>query len=112
MVDHHSPSLGIVHVRHGAQSSAFITACNPLGVELTVDENDSRQRRLASDLEQRGLNFLDGVGQHPTGDWPGEASFLIIGLDLDEAKDLAAQLEQNALVWAGQDAIPRLILLR
>jgi hypothetical protein len=112
MVDHHSPSLESIHVRHCAQSSAFITACNPLGVELTVDENDTRQRRLASDLEQRGLSFYDGVGQHPTGDWPGEASFLIIGLDLDGAKDLATQLEQNALVWAGQDAIPRLILLR
>ena len=112
LVNQHSQSLASVHDRFGAKASAFITACNPLGAELTVDENDIRQRSFAAELTNRGLIYFEGVGQHPTGDWLGENSFLIIGLELENAKELARQMEQNALVWAGRDAVPRLILLR
>ena len=42
----------------------------------------------------------------------GEASYLIFGLTLEAAKMLGMRLEQNAIVWAGVDAVPQLILLR
>jgi hypothetical protein len=56
-IDVPSPELARVHRRHGVDSSAFLTACNPLC-------------------------------------------------------DLGTRFEQNAIVWAGADAVPRLVLLR
>jgi len=40
---------------------------------------------LARELAQRGLAVELGVGQHPSGDWPGEPSFLVYGLALEAA---------------------------
>jgi len=50
--------------------AAFFTACNPFSQELAPHENQRRQDELAKALSQRGLKYLDGVGQHPTGGWP------------------------------------------
>ena len=67
---------------------------------------------LGRALRQRSLICLEGVGRHPANQWPGEVSYLILGLTLDAAKTLGTRLEQNAIVWSGADAVPRLILLR
>lgn len=106
------PELARAHGRHGADCSAFITACNPFSRPLAPAANTARQQRLAKELIQRGYAFMPGVGQHPSNGWPGEESFLVFGLQLEAARALAAQFQQNALVWSGPDAIPRLILLR
>ena len=37
---------------------------------------------------------------------------LALGLALEHAKAIARRFEQNAIVWAAADAIPRLVLLR
>jgi hypothetical protein len=36
----------------------------------------------------------------------------VLGLDLAAAHRLANDFEQNALVWVGADAVPKLVLLR
>jgi len=63
-------------------------------------------------LRHNEVTFLEGIGQHPANDWDGEASFLVFGLSLNDATTLCTQFEQNAFVWSGADAVPRLILLR
>ena len=55
---------------------------------------------------------MQGLGEHPTNGWPGEASYLIFGLTLEAAKMLGMRLEQNAIVWTGADTVPQLVLLR
>ncbi len=35
-----------------------------------------------------------------------------LGLPLEEARALGNEFEQNAIVWSGPDAVPKLILLR
>ena len=110
-IDQHNPALARAHQAHGVTCSAYITACNPHSQRLDAATNAKRQTRLEQDLIRRGLSFLPGIGQHPGNDWPGEESFLIFGLNLDAAKALAGTLEQNALLWAAGDAIPRLICL-
>ncbi len=107
-----SADLLRAHARHGADCSAFLTACNPFSRSLDAQTNAARQAALAQTLTGRGLAFLPGVGRHPSNGWPGEDSFLVFGLALEEAKGLGARLEQNAIVWSGADAVPRLILLR
>ena len=67
---------------------------------------------LAAALRSLGLPFFDGLGQHPSNGWQGEASFLALGATRDQACDLGTRFEQNAIVWAGADVVPRLVLLR
>ncbi len=107
-----SPQLERLHRAHLVDCSAFITACNPFSAELTPAENAQRQQYLAVQLRSQGLDFVEGIGQHPSNGWPGEPSFLIFGLALEQAKALALSLEQNGLVWSGSDATPNLILLK
>lgn len=106
------PSLAALHQTAGVESSAFITACNPFSQSCDGASNASRQETLARELKQRSLSFIDGVGLHPSNQWPGEASFLVLGLSLEAAKALGAQHGQNAIIWCGADAVPQLILLR
>ena len=108
-----SPALAELHKAAGVTTSAFITACNPLSHMLDDTANAQRQSALTNKLEQHSLNFIDGIGQHPTNnEWPGEASFLVLDLSLEDAKVLGVQLEQNAIIWCGPNAVPQLILLR
>lgn len=111
-VDSASPELLALYKGHKVACAAFITACNPFSQELDPHENQCRQDELAKELSQRGLKYLDGVGQHPTGRWPGEPSFLVLGLELEAAKSLGQSLEQNAIVWCGANGVPELVLLR
>jgi hypothetical protein len=60
----------------------------------------------------RPEEIIDGESSDSIGTWPGEKSFLVLGLDLETAIRLGREFRQNALVWADEDAIPRLILLR
>jgi len=107
-----SPELTGLYQAHKVACAVFITAFNPFSRELTADENHRRQAELAKELTQRGLEFVDGVGQHPSDNWPGEPSFLVFGLALEAAKSLGKAYEQNAIIWCGADSLPDLILLK
>ena len=107
-----SSDLLVAHKRHQVECSAFLTACNPFSQELTDEVNGERQTALAKELESRSLEFVAGIGQHPSNQWPGEPSYLVFGLTLEAAKTLGNRLEQNAIVWNGSDGTPQLILLR
>jgi hypothetical protein len=107
-----SSDLLVAHKRHRVECSAFLTACNPFSQELTDETNGDRQKALANELASRSLEFVAGVGQHPSNQWPGEPSYLVFGLTLKAAKTLGVRLEQNAIIWNGSDGTPQLILLR
>lgn len=104
--------LADLHQAFRVDCSAFITAVNPFS-ELTDEAiNARRQATLTEELKGRGLKFIEGMGEHPSGKWPAEPSFLIFGLPLDAAKQIGVQYGQNAIVWCGDNATPQLILLR
>lgn len=100
------------HKQQKANCSAFLTACNPFSEPFDEAANAARQAALAQELSRRSLVFLPGIGQHPSNQWPGEDSFLVFGIGLEEARALGTQFEQNGLIWSGTDAVPELILLR
>lgn len=106
-----SPELVADHQRHHVTCSAFITAWNPRSRRLTDVENAERQQLLIDALAARGLVFHLGLGRHPSNAW-SESSVLVLGLGRDEAQRLAERFEQHALVWAGADGVPELVLLR
>jgi hypothetical protein len=107
-----SKPLAGTHKKFGVDCSAFITACNPWSEGLSEADNAIRQEKLLQALRMRSLRWIDGIGQHPNNQWPGEPSVLILGLSLAAAKALAKDFEQNAFVWSGLDARPQLVLLR
>jgi hypothetical protein len=110
-IDTASPALHALHRRHAVDCSCFITACNPFSQRLDEQTNLRRQEMLAAELRSRSLVFLPGAGRHPTNGWPAEPSFLVLGLALEAAKNLGCHYEQSAIVWAGADAVPRLVIL-
>ncbi len=107
-----SAPLAHLHQLHQCACSAFITACNPLGKLLDDAVNGQRQAALAAELSRQRYVAIDGIGRHPTGEWPPEPSFLVPGLTRSAAQQFGRQFEQNAIIWADADAIPQLILLR
>ena len=111
-IDFHSPELAEIHQAYQTDCSLFITAFNPFGEILDEATNIARQQDLANELKRRSLIFIEGIGQHPCNQHPGEPSFLVLGIKLEAAKKLGVKYRQNAIIWSGSDAVPRLILLR
>lgn len=107
-----SSGLTELHAQWGVESSVFVTAYNPKGKSLDDAANVKRQEGLREELRGRRLRRIDGVGMHPSNGWPAESSFLVLGIGLDEARELGARWGQDAVVWCGMDAVPRLVLLR
>jgi hypothetical protein len=111
-VDEPSPSLAALHAPRGATCSALLTAWNPAGEARGRDDNLAAQRRLVARLAAAGVKWVEALGADPLGHWPAEPSVLALGLDHEPALSLAREFGQNALLWAGVDATPRLLLLR
>jgi hypothetical protein len=107
----YSAALDAVHERLGVTASAFLTACNPYSQPRDAADNALAQAALARELDRRGLRRLPGIGRHPRDTWPGEDSFLVLGIDRDAARALAEEYQQNAFVWCGPNAAPELVLL-
>lgn len=104
------PALKALMGEHNALCAAFITAWNPFSQQLSRQQNEARQNELKAELKRRGLKFIDGIGQHPSNNWPGEPSILVLDLSKEAAKALAGHHEQHAFVWAGGETVPELVM--
>jgi hypothetical protein len=114
-IDEYSRPLSQLFADSGYRCAAFITASNPFSEPHGVEENLAACARLRDELLRRSCraeHILNGEGRDITGTWPGEKSFLVLGLDLETSRQLGREFRQNAVVWVDEDAIPRLILLR
>ena len=107
-----SPEVADLYSQMGVSSAGFITAWNPFSEEKSSDQNRRSQAELQRTLSLEGLPTLNAIGVDPSGEWPSEESFLILGLSLERAKVLGTDFSQNAIVWIGADATPKLVLLR
>lgn len=107
----YSPELNALLESAVHDCAAFITACNPYSQLCSAQQNQQLQQSLKRELELGGHDLLEGRGVDPSGAWPGEASLLVPGMGLDAARQTGRRFHQNAIVWAGADAIPRLVLL-
>jgi len=104
-------ALAALHVRYHTDCSAFLTAFNPEGTLTDALVNARQQQVLLAKISALGLIAIPGCGQHPTGEWPGEPSYLVPALDCPRAERLGRMFQQNAIIWSGADAVPQLLLL-
>lgn len=111
-VDLPSPELAAACARSGQTSAIFITADNPFSETVGAEANAANHEALGRSLRALTADVFEGFGQDPAGSWPAEQSYLALGVDRTQACALGIQFRQNAIVWAGADATPELILLR
>lgn len=96
--------VGVIHTgindllkRLNVSSWCFITAWNPLSIELSLQENTKRNEELFADLHDDQV--IKGEGRDPNGKWHPEQSFLIIGISRKKAVDLAVKFGQRAIIY-------------
>lgn len=112
VLDQPCAELAALYARHGVSSAAFLTAFNPVGRRLIWQRNAVLQDQLRSDLAALGVPIIEGIGLDSQEQWPGEPSFLALGIGHDEAAALGTKYRQNAILLAGSDAVPVLKVLR
>ena len=107
-----SDRLAAMFAAKGVNCGAFLTAYNPRGIIQSDEENNQAHTQLAGQLEELGLQAIEGSGSEEGTDWPSEKSHFALGLALEPAKAIGTHFDQDAIVWVGADAAPQLILLR
>jgi hypothetical protein len=105
-----SLALQRLHDALGAASSAYLSAWNPLGETAAPEVNPERQIALQRDLVELGIPALPGEGRDPATGW-AEQSKLAVGLSRDQAVELGNKYRQLAILFSGEDAIPKLVTL-
>ena len=108
----HSERLAALFADSGVNCGAFLTAYNPQGTIQSDAANAQGHAELASQLQELGLQAIEGSGSEEGTDWPAEKSYFAMGLDLEASKAIGTHFDQDAIVWVGADAVPQLILLR
>ena len=94
----------------GTKTAAFVTAWNPFSTPLPLAENQKRNQDLLFWIQERGLLCFEGIGEGDDGEWPGEESYLIIGIDRPKALEMGKLFNQNAIIWVGSSAVPELLI--
>lgn len=106
-IDQKSDFLERAHKMHLTDRSAFITACNPASKPMDDAANEAAMQQMNEEVSERWPKYL-GEGADPTGAWPPEASYLVMGIDYRDAIELAHKYNQNAFLYAYKEPVPRL----
>ena len=107
-IGYFSHPLQALYREHKTTCCAYLTADNPYSQACSPADNALAQAALEAELTEKQWIFYTGAGQHPTNNWPAEASFLILGISLDEARVLARRYRQTAFLWADEQTTPQL----
>ena len=91
---------------------AFITAYNPLGKIQDQNANDLAHAELGELISSLDCSFIESAGGDMTGNWPAELSYFVLGMNLLIAEEVGRKFNQDAILWAGDDATPQLRPLR
>ena len=95
-----------------AQSGIVITAYNPYSELLSDEANKKLNSELEHELQTAGYSLFNALGQDGKGEWPGEPSFFVTGIDKNTAEAFAKKYQQNAIVWHEKGSASELLLMR
>ena len=107
-----SDDLRLLYKTTGQTCAVFVTAFNPYGTIQSDEANQRAHARLGDHIRSLTPHVIEGDGADPSGKWPPEPSILALGIDNPTARLLGERAHQDAVVWAGSDGVPRLLLLR
>jgi hypothetical protein len=107
-----SPELRRLYHSGSQSCGVFITAFNPFGQIQGDAENETAHSHLGDDLGAASSYVIEGEGADAMGLWPAEKSYLALGVNEESARSLGKHWRQDAVVWVGEDATPKLIVLR
>jgi len=93
------------------ETAAFVTAANPGGRPADPADNALATEALVHAQREVGYACVLGEGRDPRGEWPAEASVLVLGISRREAEILGRSYEQNAIVFIERGQAPELALL-
>ena len=88
--------------------ACFITACNPGGLYKSDSDNSLAMNQLQAAIDDLRLPYFKGFGRDPEGTWK-EDSYLIMGIELDQACELGRLFQQNAIVMLARNMVPKLV---
>ena len=107
-IDERFAELDELMARCGVSVASFITACNPRGLHQSDRENLLAMNQLLSAINDLRLPYFKGFGRDPEGTWK-EDSYLIMGVELDQARQLGQLFQQNAIVMLVHNMTPKLV---
>jgi hypothetical protein len=93
----------------GNSMFAIITAHNPESQELDAASNAERQSQFECELLEGNYEPYACENHPDEAGAPFEESCFVPDIQLEDARALAEDFEQNAIVYGGADGIPRLI---
>ena len=95
-------------------SAVYITAWNPFSEMKSSIDNTIANNSLKEDL----LKYVDdkhiikGIGKDAKEEWPGEESYLVLGISMNEGLLLAKKYCQNAFIYHSVSQASELIIAR
>jgi hypothetical protein len=101
--------LDDLHQRHHCHTWTYITAWNPLSEAQSNEINQFKNNELKQDLQHYIVFDGEGIGQDPT--WKPEKSFLVLGINKEEAIALGNKYRQHAIVYGEINKAPELLWL-
>ncbi len=107
-IDEQNDGARILLASFNVEAAAFLTAWNPGSEPLPVEDNYDRQSDLLADIEALRLNYFVGRGEDPVSGWT-EDSYLVLGIQPEQALELAKKYGQNAYVWVPNSGVPALV---
>jgi len=96
--------------RHDVSCWAVLTAYNP-GAMRDDSENARREQRLRERLCEFGRPFLPACNIADGDAWPAEPGFVLLQVNEEEMRDLAAEFSQLAFICGNIGGVPRLVYL-
>ncbi|WP_244907689.1 DUF3293 domain-containing protein [Nitrosomonas aestuarii] len=90
----------------------IVSAYNPFSQIQSHERNLTAHAALLEILRRDAVSIIESKNIDPSGIWTDEKSICIFGMSIDTARALGRQFSQNAIVWTGCDAVPRIVLLR
>lgn len=106
-IDRRCVGIAALLDRNTVHTAALLTAWNPHGHLLALEQNRLREHALIKQLDREGFRHLPAEGRAKDGSW-FEAARLILACSAEQALELALQWEQVAWLQFDPDGTPRL----
>ena len=105
-----NPELDHLLIINNSVEWAYITAWNPYSEPTDFAQNVERNNMLKKDLIKYRIFEGEGVGADPK--WEPEKSFLVLGINREDAINIGRSYRQNAIVVGSLHSVAELVWIK